>query len=140
MTDQERWKANEALLQSYRSIFISSESFLLAVGAIVVEKSLAVLLAVAVVSLFMIWAIWFPVVRARHLIVDYYKYRSLKGPPDDLCTEDEYVHKRTLRRAANRLLGIRTNWRPTRWKIDLLLPILFSVVWITLIIYGWSRD
>jgi len=81
MTDQERWNANESLLQSYRSIFISSVSFLLAVGAIVAEKSIAVLMAVAVVSVLMIWAIWFRVVRARHLIVDYYMYRSLNGVP-----------------------------------------------------------
>ena len=140
MTDQERWNANESLLQSYRSIFISSVSFLLAVGAIVAEKSIAVLMAVAVVSVLMIWAIWFRVVRARHLIVDYYMYRSLNGVPKGLCGENDYVHKRDLRNTANKLLKITTNWRPTRWKIDLLIPFLFSVVWIALIVYGWCSN
>jgi len=32
MTDMEKWSINESLLQSYRSIFISSQSFPLAVG------------------------------------------------------------------------------------------------------------
>jgi len=139
MTDEERWSINESLLQSYRSIFISSESFLLAVGAIVTDKSITVLMATAFISVLMIWAIWFPVVRARHLIVDYYKYRSLSGVPTNLCTEADYVHNKVLRKAANEALKIETNWRPTRWKIDLLTPVLFSVVWIVLIAYGWSN-
>lgn len=51
--------------------FHFSQSFLLAVGAIVSGKSGVVLYATAAISLVMIWAIWFPVVRSRHLIVDY---------------------------------------------------------------------
>lgn len=43
MQDPQLWSINESLLQSYRSIFISSQSFLLAVGGIVVDKSTIVL-------------------------------------------------------------------------------------------------
>ncbi len=32
-----RWSVNESLLQSHRSIFISSQTFLIAVGAILLE-------------------------------------------------------------------------------------------------------
>ena len=137
MADLDKWSINESLLQSYRSIFISSQSFLLAVGAIVSGKDINVLLATASISLLMIWAIWFPVVRARHRIVDYYKYSaSLEEPQKSkLCSEKEYVHNCKLRKKANEVFGIKTNWRPTRVKLDLLTPLLFSEVWLVLVLY-----
>lgn len=137
MNDMEKWSVNESLLQSYRSVFISSQSFLLAVGAIVADKSTMVLLATAGVGTLMIWAIWFPVVVARHRIVDYYKYRASlpESRRPELCSESDYVKDRTLRRKANEVLGLKTNWRPTRRKIDLLIPFLFSFVWIVLLLY-----
>ncbi|MDP2993334.1 MAG: hypothetical protein Q8N82_08295 [Deltaproteobacteria bacterium] len=132
------WNINEMLLQSYRAIFISSQSFLLAVGAMVYGKSTCVLLVTASISLLMIWYIWFPVVRARHLIVDYYKYRykhrALLSSVEwsKLCSEEQYVNDRNLRKEANKLFGIDSNWRPTRWKLDLFIPFLFSIIWIVL--------
>ena len=138
MADTEgRWSINESLLQSYRSIFISSQSFLLAVGAIVSGKNEAVLFVTAAASLVMIWLIWFPVVRARHKIVDYYKYSVTLSEPDrsQLCTEHQYVHNRELRKRANALFQIDTNWRPTRVKIDLMIPVAFSLIWIVLVAY-----
>jgi hypothetical protein len=139
MTDGEKWSLNESLLQSYRSIFISSESFLLAVGAIVAEKNVIALMATALVSFFIIWRIWFPVVTARHRIVDYYKGRAFHGAPPNLCEVEEYVHDKARRQAANKILDIETNWRPTRKKIDLWTPLLFSAVWMVLIGYGlWN--
>lgn len=135
MNDQDKWSINESSLQSYRSIFISSESFMIAVGAILLDKNFTVLVAIAVVSVLMIWGIWVPVVRSRHLIVDYYKYRSMKAEPVvGLCEERDYVHDRQLRNKANQLLGIKANWRPTRWKIDLLTPILLTVMWILIVV------
>ena len=136
MADTERWSINESLLQSYRSLFISSQSFLLAVGAIVAGKSTAVVLAVAVLSLLMIWAIWFPVVRARHRIVDYYKYGTSLPEPKraELCSEKQYVHNPELRKKANEAFGIETNWRSTRVKLAKqkqsrrVRPILYSVM------------
>lgn len=130
MADMDRWSINESLLQSYRSIFISSQSFLLAVGAIVSGKSDVVLYATAAISLVMIWAIWFPVVRSRHLIVDYYKFGMM-----DFCNEDDYVNKRATRDDANKHFKIETNWRKTRKKLDLYTPILVSLVWVVLVIY-----
>lgn len=137
MADTEKWSINETLLQSYRSIFISSQSFLLAVGAIVSGKSPMVLYVVAAISLLMIWAIWFPVVRARHRIVDYYKYGAVlsESKRSELCSEKQYVHDYELRKKANELLGIRSNWRSTRKKLDLLTPALISSVWLVLVVY-----
>ena len=135
--DIDKWSINESLLQSYRSIFISSQAFLLVVGAIVAGKNGIVLFSVAAISLLMIWVIWFPIVRSRHRIVDYYKFstRLSEANRSQLCSEHDYVHDRKLRTNANHLLGIQTNWRETRWKIDFLLPVCFSVIWIVLVIY-----
>src|SRR5512139_2424153 len=137
MGDMERWSINETLLQSYRSIFIPSQSFMLAVGAIVSAKSPMVLYVTAVISLLMIWAIWFPVVRSRHRIVDYYKYRVTlpETKRSELCSEKQYVHNDELRKKANVLFGIESNWRSTRKRLDLLTPALVTSVWVALVVY-----
>jgi len=136
MGDLERWNVNETLLQSYRSIFISSQSFILAVGAIVLDKSTFILFAIAIMSLIMIWVVWFPVVVSRHRIVDFYKYRAIK--PGDIpdCSEAQYVHDPVKRKRANEGFGITTNWRKTRIKLDLVIPIMFTLVWILLLGYA----
>lgn len=133
----DKWSINETLLQSYRSIFISSQTFLLTVGAIVSSKSHAVLYVVSVIGLIMIWGIWFRTVRARHLIVDYHKYGSELPAPEQakLCTAEEYVKNIELRNKANVLFGLKTNWRETRINLDLLMPLLLSCVWVVLIIF-----
>ncbi len=137
MADTERWRINESLLQSYRSLFISSQSFLLSVGAIIADKSTLAVSVVAVLSLFMIWVIWFPMVRARHLIVDYYKYGvSIPHPkPAEVCSEDQYVHDPDLRKKANEAFGINTNWRSTRVKLDFITPVIFTAIWVVLVIH-----
>jgi|WetSurSiteA1Bulk_404760.scaffolds.fasta_scaffold00006_17 hypothetical protein len=142
----EKWSINETLLQAYRSIFISSQSFLLAVGAIVSDKSLVVLCVTAVISLVMIWYIWFPVVKSRHRIVDYYKYGLELDDTQwselcEFCTENQYVKDDNLYSQANVLLHINIDdgeWRSTRTKIDLYMPILFSIVWAALVVYEIS--
>jgi len=132
-----RWTVNETLLQSYRMIFITSQTFLLAVGAIVLKQNAIVFFIVAAVSLGMIWWIWYPVVESRHKLVDFYKY-ALRLPvakQQKLCSEDKYMHDAKHHAEANKLLGIRTHWRETRKKIDLWIPILFSFIWIVLSLY-----
>ncbi|MFP7723016.1 hypothetical protein [Lysobacter sp. A3-1-A15] len=138
MADLDRWSINESLLQSYRSLFISSQSFLLAVGAIMVGKERLILLSVAFFGLVMIWMMWFPAVRARHRIVDYYKFAASLPPSqrDGLCSEGTYVKNRAARTATNEVFGIRTNWRETRLKLDLLTPLMFTAVWFVLILEG----
>jgi hypothetical protein len=136
-----RWAINESLLQSYRSMFISSQAFLLAVGAIVIGKSSALVYVTAAVGILVTWSIWFPVVRARHRIVDYYKYSTNLSDDDraQLCSEHDYVHDAERRARANQLFGITTNWRRTRLKMDIGLPLLFSSIWVALVVYECSR-
>lgn len=124
MDAMNRWAINETLLQSYRSTFISSQSFLLAVGAIVTGKSGVLVYLTAMVGMLVIWFVWFPVVRARHKIVDYYKYSAALDAKSlsRICSEHEYVHDVDRRREANALLGVSTHWRETRVKVDVGSP------------------
>lgn len=133
--EQTQWSVNETLLQSYRSIFISSQSFMLAVGAIMWDKNHPVLLIIAVISIVMIWRVWYPVVSSRHKIVDYYKHRARLSATKckQLCTEDEYVHNKTLRDNANKLFELDKNMRETRVKVDIIIPAIFSTIWIILV-------
>lgn len=136
MVNLDKWAVNESLLQAYRSTFISSQSFLLAVGAILSGKSGVLLCLLGAVALLVVWFIWYPVVRARHLVVDYYKgLANLPAGVTVQCTESEYVHDTVLRAAANKAFGFSTNWRTTRKKLDLGMPLLFTLVWIALLVH-----
>lgn len=144
-----KWSVNESLLQSYRSIFISSQSFLLAVGAFSFEKFRLLNILLAIMSLLMIWGIWIPVVRARRRIVDYYKY-ALKLTDEQrqkfgqITDEIGYVPNGKLRNAANQFLEETLNLdkpvsdlRETRKKVDLYLPIGFSLIWLIFLLVGF---
>jgi hypothetical protein len=128
---KERYSINQNLLQSYRQIFISSESFLLAVGILALNEDKIVFFIIALFSIIMIIG-WFDVVRSRHLIVDYYKFSVYKTG----ISRDDYVKKPERRNEANQIVGddlLKGNWRPTRKKIDCMLPVMFTLVWLVLI-------
>ncbi len=137
MKTDTRWDVNEGLLQDYRSDSLAIQGLLLAVGAIIYEKSTIVLIATAVLSLFMMWGILFPVVRARARVVDFYKYGS--ELPEELfetLSVDTYVRDRKERKRINHeLFGGITNWRPTRKKLDIYAPVIISLVWIILVVF-----
>lgn len=131
-----KWSVNESLLQSYRSIFISAESFLLAVAVFSIEESTLFFYISSGIAVLIIWVLWFPIVRSRHLIVDYYKYALELSDKkrEKLCSEREFVQKGDHYLETKRRLGIKSHWRLTRIKMDLLLPILFSIFWFSLVL------
>jgi hypothetical protein len=92
------------------------------------------------IGFLVIWFIWFPVVRSRHRIVDYHKYSASLSPElvGQLCSEHDYVHDSALRANANRLLGVAKNWRETRLKMDVALPVLFSAIWLAFVVHEYS--
>lgn len=143
MDHLEKWTTNESLLQSYRQIFTGSQAFFLALGTIIINSDTTWLFyAVAALGLFMIWYVWYRVVRVRHLAVDYHKYlhRYLVKhgqEPEGICTEGEYIDikTRSKRKATNQVLKVKTNLRLTRFKIDILLPIAYTLTWVILAVY-----
>lgn len=151
MNSETRWSVNESLLQSYRSIFISSQSFLLAVGALTFDKESWMMtglnIVLATMSLVMIRWIWFPVVKSRRRIVDYYKF-SMDLPEEvqneffTAFKEDDFVKDGELRNRANEFLlknhpqwtNIKSDLRETRKKVDGWIPLGFSIVWVIFLI------
>jgi hypothetical protein len=148
---ENEWNTNESLLQSYRSIFLSSQSFLLAVGAILIDKENTTLLyIVGIMALFQIWFIWFRVVYTRLLIVDYYKYGgllnnkeidNLGGNREYLQADDKYVSDLEYRKKVNSIFvnsgsNFTSNLRTTRIKIDIIIPVIFTLIWIGFLLNG----
>lgn len=135
----EKRKINQSLLKSYRLIFISMQLLLLIAGTIVLFKSSLILYIISGIALIVIWWVWVPVVSSRHRLIDFNKYMAeasddLKNRIRKICPEGEtgYVHNKSIREKVNELFGLESNWRETRRKIDIWLPVLFSIAWLTL--------
>lgn len=131
------WSVNQSLLQSYRSIFISSQTFLIAVGAILLEtdKPEWLLWFLAVSGWTIIWWFWFRVVVIRARVADYYKFQIDDNNKAifDNCLEEEYVKNKEKRDSINNKIN-KSNWGTTRKKMDLGLPVIFSTIWLALLI------
>ena len=128
------YSTNESLLQSYRRIFISTESFLLTVGLFAYGlDNLVIFFALVIFNFFIISCLWIPIVRWRALIVDYYKFNINKivncQSNEKKYTLKDYLKKPDKRQEANKEIGLISNWRETRSKIDIALPILFLYIW-----------
>lgn len=148
-----KWNIYEANVQSYRSNMIASQSFLLAVGLFSINKVILCYACVAI-ALFQLWYIWFRVIRVRTIISDYHKF-DLKSKFDEYgqaftknanqnkkpLDEDTYVKNKKIRKKVNTTLAelenkpkLKHNMRQTRIKIDLILPISFTVLWIIILL------
>ena len=146
----ERWSTYEANVQSYRSNMIASQSFLLAVGAVLLGKNAFLLGICVAVALFQLWYIWYRVIRTRTIIVDYHKFNlsnrfsecgNKLESNDCYLTEETYLKNTSIRRKVNMQLAedenkpkLKHNLRLTRIKIDLILPITFTIIWICLFV------
>ena len=67
------WSVYDSMIQSYRSSMIASQSLLLAVEAVTLEKSSLIGFIVCIIGLIQLWYIWFFVVKNRAIISDFYK-------------------------------------------------------------------
>ena len=131
MNHQTQWAVYESNVQSYRNTFNASQSMLLAFGALLYEKNIIVFSLIAVTAVILIWAVWFQVITKRTLIVDYHKIfidQKYNDPPVDIG-EKEYVENKKARQEFNAAAGMRTNWRLTRIKMDIVLPAMYSAIW-----------
>lgn len=153
--NETNWSVYEANVQAYRSNFISSQSFMLAVAAIVLDKSFVLTFIISTLSIIQIWYIWFRIIHIRTIVVDFYKYQMYKyfdnngGLKDNntinyLC-ENTYVRNKFIRKKVNENMskffnrGEKTfhNFRLTRIKIDIIIPILFTIIWIAFLCYSF---
>lgn len=145
-----RWSTNEAHIQAYRSSMISSQSFLLAVAAILLDKSKLLFAICAVVALIQLLYIWYPIIRRRTIISDYYSndlmHRFSECGKQEVNCEGQlqvetYVKNKTVRKKVNEQLAksnpkLKHNFRRTRIKVDLLLPASFALIWVSFLCIG----
>jgi hypothetical protein len=154
----ERWMTYEANVQAYRSNFLSSQSILLAVGAIVLGKSLILTIIISAIGIFQMWLIWYGVIAIRTRIVDYYKYSMSLGinklfdnkgnlvssnvPCSEYLNENTYATNAGIRDKINEYIS--KNWerktkfsnnRTTRVKLDIILPVSITFIWAVFIFY-----
>ena len=136
MDNNEKYRMNEMNLQAYRLMFIPLEAILLIIGILLHRQPSLLFIFFMSFGLYSIWGLWFPIVRSRQKVVDYYKFQSTaKHVPEDLPDLESYVHEKDIRRQFNEQLGVSANWRKTRRKLDFILPVLFTLSWVFLLIY-----
>jgi hypothetical protein len=151
----DKWEIYEANVQAYRGIFFSTQSILLAVVAIVIEKNTILTILISIIGLFQMWYIWFRVIFIRICIVDFHKYGMNKifdnegnYPPlyipcENYLREDIYAKDRKIRKKVNKVMSKLwerktvkgkelkfDNLRMTRIKLDILIPASITLIWI----------
>jgi hypothetical protein len=146
-----QWAVYEASVQAYRGLSLSSQSLFLAVGAILLSLEIPVpFFTVMALALASTWYVWFPLIFARTAIVDYHKFQLAKRFDQDgnlfsVSLRDDsnyFLREKDYAATGNRVLRGRVyngltesggprfrTMRMTRKKIDLYLPIFFTIVW-----------
>ena len=151
MNNIEKWSINESLLQSYRSIMHSSQSFMLAVGAMFYSGSNPKTTLFVILIALIQQIVWFNIVRARGLIVDYYKHElgehfningEFRMPGQAALDEYTYVHnKGSARQNANKNLAeleqgtnLKHNFHKTRLALDIYIPLSYTALWLMMLV------
>lgn len=150
---EEKWSTYEGNIQAYRSNFLASQSIMIAVGAMLLKESWFLVGIVTFIALLQMWYIWFRVIYVRCIICDYHKFAMYdkfnnqgnirKNNNDSMLQESVYVKSKKVRKKVNknmeRFYKYSTkfhNMRLTRIKIDIILPITMSIIWITFFVYS----
>lgn len=149
------WALYDSITQTYRSNMLASQAILMAVTAIFYGKSWILVVMTCILGLFNQWFVWYPVIRSRALISDFHKFNAKfnfsqdvaingekrKPPNSKEITEQVYVRNKEVRKKANAVLAkktrqekYKTNWRPTRKKLDIVLPVSFSIIWLVILV------
>lgn len=150
------WQVYESNVQQYRALSVTVQSFFLTVGSLVATSSrdgisaVVVMALVAAVGTFHLVAIWHLPLKARHKIVDYYKFTLDRGLSEArivelqaLCSADQYVNDAALRRRVNAEFFGKPDlkvFRTTRFKFDIVVPGLYAAIWTVLLAWtAWSN-
>lgn len=142
----------EKKLHHYRLIFILSQTILLGVEAIIVGQynMSNVAFILAFLAIIQIWYIWFLLLRDLWYRIDYYNFGSqlesqtidqLGGKEKYSLHVDRYVNnidsyrKQVNARFTLEIQLFKSNWTLERVKIDVLIPMSFTILWITFILH-----
>jgi len=148
------WETYDSNVQAYRGNFFSTQSILLAVVAIILDKNNILTILISIIGLIQLWYIWFRVITTRIRIVDYHKYGmnkifNKKGDfsPSKIMSgnylrEDAYANDKTIRQKVNKKMSALwerknkrgqelkfRNFRMTRVKLDIIIPVSITLIW-----------
>jgi hypothetical protein len=140
----------EANVQQYRVLSATVQSFLVTIGSIFYTQEGVpnfLMILTATLGLLHIRFIWFDVVRARHLVIDYYKFQHYQNLTviqtkelNDKYPEARYIHDVEARREVNKMYFKRPDlklWRETRKKLDIVVPTGYALIWLSLL--AWKQ-
>jgi hypothetical protein len=137
-----QWTVYEANVQAYRSSFNSSQALLLAFGWVINTSDSKIpptlIILISILAVIQIWYVWFRVIHTRTLIADYHKIfidPKYTIPAIDIG-ESVYVKCPVERKAFNLAAGMSSNWRLSRIKMDIFLPLLYTFIWLVLLFYS----
>lgn len=154
MNSDNAWAINDANLQSYRNMYLSSQSIMLATGAILIEKGVILVVLLAIIALVQIYWIWVPIMYYRGIIVDFYKFKLgehfdwngdfVEEKAEYPLTDSIYCESKKIREKVNYLYGNKicnkkmfSNRRMTRRKLDVLMPVSMTLMWMLYIIIAY---
>lgn len=154
MNSDNSWAINDANLQSYRNMYLSSQSIMLAVGAILIEKGVILVVLLAIIALVQIYWIWVPIMYYRGIIVDFYKFKLgehfdwngdfVEEIAEHPLTDSIYCDNKKIREKVNYLYYDKvykekpfSNRRTTRCKLDILMPISMTLMWVLYIVIAY---
>lgn len=129
------WAIQESLLQTYRIIFISMQSILVAFGSILAQGESAIfpLIGISVLAMFALW-FWISICTARGQSVYLMQYLAIKAESGDTVHEPLQILKH-FQNGHYPDIGkdpcfIALKGGLTRKKMERWLPILFFAVWV----------
>ncbi len=143
------WQVEDGLLQQYRAISLSVQSFIIVVAALIAENFSKypdlqrVFVFIFALGLFHIFFIWHPIVRYRGRIVNYHKQIIFGDYSAEQIEDINRIAKAEL--YANnfyarldlscKYAGFKDENGVTRLKMDFYVPAIYIFIWICLLYF-----
>jgi hypothetical protein len=137
------WSIQDELLQSYRTIFITSQSFLIPMVAFIALQSPLVAIVISTVGFFIVTK-WHSICKARGYDVWFAHWRLLQFDHNYAVREDimkDFKDWQNLNLKDRRFIlendriGKLLVGSKTRSFLDFTLPLMFGLLWLFLIVY-----
>jgi hypothetical protein len=139
------WQIQESLLQSYRSLFLTSQSIIFAIGSIVAadDKMKVVFLPMLILGIVLLY-FWHDLGTLRGLDVSYFQMQLMKAENGksvgNLMLEFKVWQGLGKKEKRDRLKEFGLHRSKTRLWLEDLVPLLFLVLWICLagiVFFAW---
>jgi hypothetical protein len=134
------WQIQESLLQSYRGVFLTSQSIVFAVASIIatsVSPNKPVFILLIILGLVLLYY-WYQIANARGLDVSYFQMMLMKAERNEklenILTNFKTWQKLNADDKIRILNEFGLSQSRTRITMEIYLPALFLILWIALAI------